>query len=579
MGKSGVFSSHRRHKRRISRSLQYLIGFLEKQLYFLGLSVERKFLNGFRRLRRGVKFLFAAFVKGISKSFIYSWRLIKTVVFALYSPFKKTAKSILSFFEMLKETKGSKFSVRIARISEFFRVGWRKNKGILVRFINFALPISALILIGMFVYRIANTNLGLSVECNGNIVGYVENERVYDNAQQIIKGRLISSEGSPVWSTDIKLSLAAVKSDQMSSVTKIADSIITASVKDVSFATGLYISGNFYGATDEGEKLKNELDQKLEYYKERIDDEEVEVRFSRDVELKEGIYPSGSVVEFSKLKDLINSTKQDNVYYIATEDVSLAEISKEKGISVEELKMLNPELEGDEIKVGEKIIIEEAVPLLDVKIIRIEKKEEEIPIEVVEQPNAVFPSTYKSTIKEGAVGKKTLTYEVEYEWGVEVARRLVEETVTTDMKKEIVIVGTKPVFSGGATLGTGGALAWPTGPMQRISRGWLPHHHGIDIACQTGVPVYAADAGVVVRAEYSSVGYGIYAIVDHGNGMQTVYAHCNELMVTAGDAVARGQQIGTVGSTGNSTGPHLHFEVRLNGERVPPEPYIGVIYM
>ena len=99
-------------------------------------------------------------------------------------------------------------------------------------------------------------------------------------------------------------------------------------------------------------------------------------------------------------------------------------------------------------------------------------------------------------------------------------------------------------------------------------------HTGIDIAVPTGTPVRAALPGVVTTAAYNAGGYGYYVMVDHGNGMVTLYAHNSKLLVQAGDAVEAGDILSLSGSTGRSTGPHLHFEVRINGQRVNPRSYL-----
>ncbi len=100
-------------------------------------------------------------------------------------------------------------------------------------------------------------------------------------------------------------------------------------------------------------------------------------------------------------------------------------------------------------------------------------------------------------------------------------------------------------------------------------------HLGLDIGAGYGTPVVAYQGGTVIIATYHW-SYGNYVVVDHGNGLSTLYAHMSALNVGAGDTVSAGQQVGAIGSTGSSTGPHLHFEVRINGSTVDPAPYLGV---
>ncbi|MEG1932358.1 MAG: M23 family metallopeptidase, partial [Pygmaiobacter sp.] len=89
-----------------------------------------------------------------------------------------------------------------------------------------------------------------------------------------------------------------------------------------------------------------------------------------------------------------------------------------------------------------------------------------------------------------------------------------------------------------------------------------------------GAPVVASLAGTVQVVKYGSTGYGYYVIIDHGGNYKTLYGHLSGITVTAGQPVTQGQTIGYVGSTGNSTGPHLHFEIRVAGEKVDPLPYV-----
>ena len=99
-------------------------------------------------------------------------------------------------------------------------------------------------------------------------------------------------------------------------------------------------------------------------------------------------------------------------------------------------------------------------------------------------------------------------------------------------------------------------------------------HRGLDIAAPTGTPIYAAAAGTVVSSGWSDNGFGYCILISHGNGVQTLYAHCSDLYVSAGEYVSQGEHIAAVGSTGWSTGPHLHLEIRVNGSVVNPQYYL-----
>lgn len=100
------------------------------------------------------------------------------------------------------------------------------------------------------------------------------------------------------------------------------------------------------------------------------------------------------------------------------------------------------------------------------------------------------------------------------------------------------------------------------------------NHKGLDIAAASGTPIYAAAGGTVVFSGWNSGGYGNMVLINHGNGISTLYAHCSSVSVTAGDTVSQGQYIAAVGTTGLSTGNHLHFEVRVNGVAQNPQNYV-----
>ena len=143
--------------------------------------------------------------------------------------------------------------------------------------------------------------------------------------------------------------------------------------------------------------------------------------------------------------------------------------------------------------------------------------------------------------------------------------------------KLVVPNGTKPyevrkvtTYSGPApaAVSGGGRFRWPAGGY--ISQGYWYGHRAIDIANAVGAAIVAADSGYVSFSGWTDIGYGYLVVVDHGNGYQTYYAHLSNIFVTEGQVVATGEIIGAMGSTGNSTGPHLHFEIRYKGYPTNP---------
>jgi murein DD-endopeptidase MepM/ murein hydrolase activator NlpD len=132
-----------------------------------------------------------------------------------------------------------------------------------------------------------------------------------------------------------------------------------------------------------------------------------------------------------------------------------------------------------------------------------------------------------------------------------------------------------PSNQAGVSVGSGaatGAFSWPT--QGTITQGFWAYHRALDIANSIGTPIYAADGGYVAYAGWSNVGYGYMILIEHGNGFRTLYGHLSYYYVDQGQYVGKGQVIGAMGSTGNSTGPHLHFEIRYGGATQNPNAYL-----
>ena len=225
---------------------------------------------------------------------------------------------------------------------------------------------------------------------------------------------------------------------------------------------------------------------------------------------------------------------------------------------------------------------------------RSRKKVSSIPYETLKKENSSMLKGTTKVSQKGSAGQRVTTELVTYINGKETYSTVVSTKQTKSPVNQIIQVGTKSVYySGGSSVSSYGnsssGFIWPArGAYSLSSRygyrsasisGWS-FHGGVDIVKpgghSTGTPVIAAASGTVVIAYAGYSGYGNTVVIDHGNGIRTRYAHMQSgsIAVRVGQRVYQGQQIGRIGSTGNVTGPHLHFEVLRNGSKVNPLAYI-----
>lgn len=209
---------------------------------------------------------------------------------------------------------------------------------------------------------------------------------------------------------------------------------------------------------------------------------------------------------------------------------------------------------------------------LDVRARRSVTYTETIPFGTVTRENDAEYQDYRETVRQGQTGEAVVTAEIQTLDGEENERTIVARTVLRSASDEIVEVGTKNIG-----IGTGNFVRPVSGYTftSAFKWRWGRLHSGVDLAVPEGTPVRASDNGKVILAENSGDGYGNYIILDHGNGFKTLYGHNSALCVSVGDIVSQGDLIAYSGSTGNSTGPHLHFEIHLDDEKVDPERFLS----
>lgn len=239
--------------------------------------------------------------------------------------------------------------------------------------------------------------------------------------------------------------------------------------------------------------------------------------------------------------------------------------------TVEELEAANPELNSAKLKPGDEVKLFVPMPLLTVVTHEEVQYIADIDYEVQVNKDDSMYKNQKKVITKGVKGKAEILADEIRHNGLLVEEVIIEQKIIEEPKTEVVAQGTKELPKtaavGSFVVPTRGRISSPYG----MRNGSM--HRGIDLANSKGTAVYAADGGKVTFAGYKG-SYGYLIEINHENGYVTRYAHNSKLMVKSGDRVYRGQQIATMGSTGRSTGSHLHFEVLVNGTHKNPYSYI-----
>lgn len=337
--------------------------------------------------------------------------------------------------------------------------------------------------------------------------------------------------------------------------------------------SALYIDGVFVGAV----KNVTEIQAALAVYRanalEQVDGKNKEAQFVQEVSVQSGLFDKDELISAENILDLLNTVKIVECDYTVQEGDTLEIICAAFDMSEAEFEVLN---EKTDFEVGDTVRIWQKQPKLSVKITATKERTEVIPYETVTVYDDTETTDVSYVSQNGQTGLVAYSDEIVYINGVAVSTETVSEKTISAVRNKEITQGTLEYKAGYAT----GTFLWPVPSTTMVTSEfgyrWGTIHKGIDIAGYNvyGADIVAADGGTVTYAAYDNSGYGMNVYIDHGNGLQTHYAHCSAMYVSEGEQVYAGQVIAAVGSTGDSTGPHLHFEVIVNGEKVDPRNYL-----
>lgn len=292
------------------------------------------------------------------------------------------------------------------------------------------------------------------------------------------------------------------------------------------------------------------------------------VTFSRPVETATNVVSEDELLSVEEgLRLLEKGTLTDKIHTVQTGD-TLFSIVNQYDVTLDQLLEINQDLtEESVLQLGQEINVTAYAPFVDVVVKQEKQVEEVIKFETITEGTDALYKGETRTITEGSDGAKDVTYDMELVNGKVVSKEVLESTVTKEVVNKTIEKGTKVIPSRGtgdfSWPAVGGYLSSPYGPR------WGSFHKGIDIARPSNRNIIASDNGVVEKVSYGS-GYGNYVVVNHNNGYKTLYAHLSSVSAYVGKTVPKGAVLGTMGSTGRSTGVHLHFEVIKNGSNINP---------
>lgn len=275
-------------------------------------------------------------------------------------------------------------------------------------------------------------------------------------------------------------------------------------------------------------------------------------------------------------KEMIYENDKEALYYTVVAGDTLWDIAKNLSISFFQFVNLNSDINVDRIWPGDQLLLEPKDPKLDVVIELKSTVLEAIPYTTHYIQDSSLLATQRQVITAGVEGEKNVTYAIKLLNGYEDETIVLDELILSNPVEAVVKRGTKRTLSiisstnygvvkGKRTSGYG----YRTDPIS----GKRVFHDGLDIAAEYGASVYAYASGTVIESGWHDI-RGNYVIISHGNGLTTRYLHLSKRTVSVGDKVSVGDVIGKVGSTGYSTGNHLHFSVFLNGKSQNPYDYI-----
>ena len=421
--------------------------------------------------------------------------------------------------------------------------------------------------VSVFLFSTAFYSFGIEVIIDGESLGYVISQDDYMQSVSKVQSRVSRIMGAPhSVNPNVVFSFGIVERDNILEGERL-ESVLYSKIEGIEQLYALSVDGQIVGACSNLAGVESVIAELK-----RTEGANDTVEFLSKVEISYDAVNAQDLCTPEELLARARGTKVIETTHTVSKKQTAQSICNYYGMSRQTLRKLNPSVNTSSLSVGQEIVVTKTVPIVSMREFRRVTETISIPYETQEIKDSSLYVGKKSVKTNGVAGQKQVVADVTYIDGSEAERTVISETILSQPVTKVVLVGTKPLPKKAAT----GTFRRPTGRAVVSSdygyrRGGF--HTGIDFALAYGSPVYASDGGKVSFAGWKG-GYGYLVIINHGNGKETYYAHNSKLLVSRGQKVGKGEQIAKIGSTGNSTGPHCHFEIRVNGRHVNPWRYI-----
>ena len=538
---------------------------------FFSVNIARSVLKG---LFKAVKFILSDLLSLAAAAL----GGLKWLFMELIAPFRERFNLNKGLTKKVRKAKKEGEEAYKKALAEFWYTYLFGEDGVFYTAFNYILPVlSIAFLVGIIRYG-SGLEYGLSVEYNGREIGMITAEADFEEAEREAQQRIYYGDNDKPIDLSAKYSIRIInENDKVYSASQLANEMLAASDHTLSEAYGIYIDGKFVGAVKNKEAVQDALNERILNF--RVDGVIKDVGYKGDVEYTKGMYLSDSVMTEKAAIELLTSSKEKKSVYIAKRGDTAVSIAEQYNMDLAKLEELNPEIKSS-CRKGMLVNVIETESYLPIQYVREISPVTFLDYETIEVETSSLNAGTRDVISRGQRGEKLSNIEVTYVDGKEYSRKTISSTITKQPVVEKIGIGiyaARPDSPSTVLTGTG-EFGWPVDGGY-ISDPFLSdrNHKGMDIAASTGTEIYAAADGVVVSAGWNSGGYGYFVQLGHVDGYQTVYGHMSAVLVTEGQEVSRGQLIGEIGSTGNSTGPHCHFEVRHEGICLDPALFVNTV--